>query len=464
MKTLSAVLSGLITVIVLLLSQAAHAQDSEESCSALVQKALTLTQETCQATTGRNQACYGNISLLAEPQPGINNLEFEQQGDIADVDMIRTLQLSAMNAANNEWGVAYLQLQANLPDDTAQNVTLLMFGEVKIENAVEPVPELATIAITSNGNLNVRGGPSTNHPVVSTLAPGDTVTADGRIEDGSWLRIRLEDDMVGWVFAQLVTTEGDIVALSVVDPDSEVESPRFGPLQAFFVETGVDDAPCATAPDSGLLIQTPEGVGEINLVVNEVDIKLRSTAYIQSQAGAEMIVSLVEGNASVSALGTTVFTPAGTRVRIDMDTNNNASSVPGDPEPYDETALAALPVGYLARSVGIATALSQEEIETFQQGTPIPGQWLYTNCLGDSKLVEYRLTDEGLIGIDTGGDFETLYNRTEPGVYVFTNEFGNSAIYRVITPTLMEITLDPYPRFVCGDAPYAIAEYVGPAE
>lgn len=355
MTKLNTILLGLVLVTLLSIPQSAIAQGDDETCSTIVQDALSITEQVCQASTGRNQACYGNITLLAEPQPGIDDLTFEQQGDIVDVDMIRTLQLSSMNRDADEWGVAYLQLQANLPDDTSENLTLLLFGDVSIENAVEPVPEIVTIEITSGGNLNVRGGPSTNNAIVGSLSGGDIVTTDGRIEDGSWLRIRLEDETVGWVFAQLVTTSDDIMSLDVVDPDAEVITPGFGPLQAFFVETGVGDAPCETAPDSGLLIQTPEGVAQVNLFINEVDIRLQdATSYVQSQPNNEMTVNIVEGTAVVTAQDASVFVPAGTRVRIDMDANNVASSEPSDPEAYDGATLASLPILELPRTIALA--------------------------------------------------------------------------------------------------------------
>ena len=401
MTKFNTILAGLVLVILLMLPQSALAQGDDEMCSTIVQDALSLTEEVCQTSTGRNQACYGNITLLAEPQPGIDDLTFEQQGDIVDVDMIRTLQLSSMNRDADEWGVAYLQLQANLPDDSSENLTLLLFGDVSIENAVDSVPEIVTIELASSGNLNVRGGPSTNDAIVGSLSGGDTVVADGRIEDGSWLRIRLEDETVGWVFAQLVSTDDDVMTLEVVNPTDEVTTPRFGPLQAFFVETGVSDAPCETAPDSGLLIQTPEGVGEVNLTVNEVDIRLRSTAYVQSQAGNEMIVSMVEGSAIVTAQDVSVFVPTGTRVRIEMDGNSVASSPPGDPEPYDEQALARLPVLTLPRSIEVATALTQEEIEA---NIDVTGEWVIVEQVNECD------------GFDTSG----FTDRTGAGLVLTT--------------------------------------------
>ena len=38
------------------------------------------------------------------------------------------------------------------------------------------------------------------------------------------------------------------------------------------------------APQDGILIQTPKGVGQINMRANDVDIQLGSTAYLAGAA------------------------------------------------------------------------------------------------------------------------------------------------------------------------------------
>ncbi len=363
---------GLVMIFAALAIPVSAQDGGDEACTELVTSALNLSREACDGT-GRNQACYGNIILEVEPQPGINNLEFEERGDVADVESVRTLQLSSMNNQTDEWGVAYLQLQANIPDEDAQNVTLLLFGDVGVENAVELTPDPVTIEVTATSNANVRGGPSTNNAVVGTVAFNDVIVADGRIEDSSWVRIQLEDGTPGWIFTQLVSTDDDIETLDIVNADGTLPEPALGPMQAFYVETGVDDAPCEAAPDSGILVQTPEGVAEINLLVNEVDIRLRATAYIQSQPNVEMIVTVVEGSARVAAQGQSVFVPAGTLVRIPMNGNNQASGPPSAPESYDALSLIALPIGNLPNLITIAEGLTEEEIA--EATTNIDGVW-----------------------------------------------------------------------------------------
>ena len=106
------------------------------TCSTLVQQAMTAVQTTC-ASTGRNQACYGYVSLQATPRTGVQNFNFAKAGDLANVADLASLQLTPLDAAKNTWGIVMMKLQANLPDTLpGENVTFLMFGDVQIQNAV----------------------------------------------------------------------------------------------------------------------------------------------------------------------------------------------------------------------------------------------------------------------------------------------------------------------------------------
>jgi len=406
----------------------AAAQDL--TCPALVQSALQAADESCSAL-GRNQACYGNVRLTAVPQSGISDFNFAAAGDIVDVGAVKTLALSSMNASIGEWGVALLRVQANLPDTLpGQNVTFLLFGEVEIENAVPtnveaptplPSPTPTILEITANNAVNVRAEPSRSGAIIGSLVAGQTLMADGRSEAGDWLRVQLTDGGPGWVFAEIVTIDGDPSLLPVVDNSETGESstvedappqPLFGAMQAFYFNTGVGDAPCAEAPDSGILIQTPQGAGTVDLLANEVAITLGSTAYLQAQAGGDMIVTVVEGQATVTALGTTVVAPAGTRVRIPLDGNRAASGPPVGPEPYDAAGLAALPLVLLPDVITVAASLTEDEIAALGPRLPNPGRYttggeLVSDC---PNVASATLPEENALALlDETGTFEFTY-------------------------------------------------------
>jgi hypothetical protein len=390
----------------------------QATCPEIVQAALDATDEQCSAA-GRNEVCYGNVNLEATPQPGIEEFNFATPGDLVEVSAVESLSLSSRVEEAGEWGIALMQLQTNLPDSLpGQNVTFLLFGDVQITNGVETNVDPITIDVTAQGNINVRSGPSADRERMAGLSGGETVTAIGRNAASTWLQVSLADGSTGWVSAEVVSVDDDISLLNVIDPAAL----PLTPMQAFYFQSGIGDAPCAGAPDSGILVQTPEGVGEIQFTVNEVNITLGSTAYLQAQAGVEMTASVVEGQATVTAGGATVVAPAGTRVRIPITVDLRASGAPVGPEPYRDADLAALPVDSLAREIAVAPALTEEEIEALFGLVPLPGTWqvnsFSTDCPGWPEVpsgTEFTLT------VQDGGATITIgtqsYSLIEPGVY-----------------------------------------------
>lgn len=332
-------------------------QAQQADCPGVVQTALTATQELCDGT-GRNQACYGHVLLDAQPQAGWS-LEFASPGDKTDVTGLRSLHLSAMDTTSGVWGVTRMELRANLPQSRPENLTLLMFGDVTVSNGVAPAV-LLDVTTNSSSNANVRLSPTQQARVIGTLSANQTASAVGRLADSSWLRVELPGtDLTGWVFSSLLTTAGDVQTL----PVEEASAPHFGPMQAFYFESGADaQSACSEMPGSGFLIQTPEGAGEVNLLINEVNIHVGSTVYFQAQRGGEMIITTLEGKASVQAMGVEHFAFAGTQVRVPLTEDMTPAGPPLPPEPYDLNTLTNLPIGLLNQQIAIAEPLTYEQI------------------------------------------------------------------------------------------------------
>jgi hypothetical protein len=123
--------SGLLLWLVLAITVSAQSN----TCPAIVDEALSALDMACQEA-GRNQACYGNVSLQAMPKPDVTQFQFGQVGDLADLSDIEAMRLSPLNEETGEWGVALMQLQADIPDALpGQNVTFLLFGNVELVNA-----------------------------------------------------------------------------------------------------------------------------------------------------------------------------------------------------------------------------------------------------------------------------------------------------------------------------------------
>jgi hypothetical protein len=447
-----------------------------DSCPNIVQKALTAVDQSCQST-GRNQACYGNVLLTANPQPNVTDFNFQKAGDITDLAKIKDISLSELDAQTDVWGVALMRLQANLPDTLpGQNVTMLLFGNVQITNAAtsdQPAPVL--LNATPTRNANVRAAPSTSGAVVGSVASGKAITADGRNDAGDWLRIQLSDTKVGWVSASLVKVDGDATTLPVKDASDTTPvaaAPHYDPMQAFYFKSGIGDAPCNEAPDSGILVQTPEGADKITLSVNGADIELGSTGYLQAQPSADMELSIVEGEGRVTAKGVTRVVPAGTRVGVPLDANLQASGAPGNLETYDDAKFKALPVSLLQRKIQIAPALTADQIAVLSTSI-VGGTWQTSlgqvatsgSCPGGMGTIiansmasnmnktftlaggEFHFNEfSDALGRAFGGGLPpgTTINNPEPGHYTFEiQESDASASYdlRVVSPTGVEMTI-----------------------
>jgi len=73
------------------------------------------------------------------------------------------------------------------------------------------------VTATVNQNMNVRGGPGTNYPVLGTAPAGASSAVVGRNSDSSWLQVEYPPGTsnTGWVFAQLVTVSGNMESVAV---------------------------------------------------------------------------------------------------------------------------------------------------------------------------------------------------------------------------------------------------------
>jgi hypothetical protein len=329
-------------------------------CPTVVDTALATTDALCE-TTGRNQVCYGNVRVDAEPQPGVDDFEFSQAGDRVPVTALQSLRLSPMDMDTGAWGVAMMRLQASIPSSTPEDITLLMFGDVKLENGVQTPQVTLDVTVSVDEYINVRRLPSTRASIMGVLAPEQTVQALERLEDTSWVRIQTPDmGIIGWVDASLLASEGDLTTLSV----TERWTPRYRPMQAFYFESGENSPGCPAAPTSGLLIQTPEGVGRVTLLINEVSIRIGSTAFVEARSGEELRVSTVEGEVLVEAMGVIHTAPAGAEISVPLDDHNEPSAPPSKPRPYNEAEWESLPVEALEEEiVEIPAPLTDDVIE-----------------------------------------------------------------------------------------------------
>lgn len=280
---------SLIIVMLLAISAPALAQDD---CALLFQEAVDATQQLC-ADTGSNQLCYGSAPAAPDPRPNVR-LVWAEPGDIVDAAALAGFSTGAFDLESGDWGIALAKVRANLPEDA---VTMLTFGAVRVENASEAPGDTVRLEVTvqATDGANVRAEAAESGPLSDILSFGQHVDVIGRTADSEWLWV-IVPGTTGWVLASLMQADFDLDVLPVVDPENPGWPYLFGTLQEFnFESTSPDERPCATAPDSGILVQTPDTDREVILVANTLELHFAGTLWLQTPAPAEVNISVLEG-------------------------------------------------------------------------------------------------------------------------------------------------------------------------
>ncbi|QPC84672.1 SH3 domain-containing protein [Phototrophicus methaneseepsis] len=261
-----------------------------QSCETIMRQIVTVLDQYC-SMTGRNQACYGNVLVEAQPSDRVMDLSsfrFSQEGDILDLLNLSGMELSPLDTATGQWGVALMQVQANLPESLpGTNVTMLVFGNMQVVDAS-----------TMNG----------------------------------------------------------------------LASAPFSPMQSIYIRPGLGATRCENTPDHGMLIQTPEGAGQIELTINDIQINVGSTVFVNPDlSSATLNFSTLEGSVDVTTQGTTQTATTGMKVSVPINEQLLPDGPPNEPIPFDPATLALLPLDGLLPSapepaeIGASRPLNSDE-------------------------------------------------------------------------------------------------------
>ena len=142
---------------------------------------------------------------------------------------------------------------------------------------------------------------------------------------------------------------------------------------AYYFTSGIGQPGCNQAPN-GLLIQTPDGVGEVNFTVNGIDISLGSTAYLGTLKEDFLTFALLEGNASLSIEDSEIDLESEEFTTVALDEDGNASGEFSEADAVEQLDLPELPLILLPESI------EEDSSSTTPGDTIIPasGQWLST--------------------------------------------------------------------------------------
>lgn len=249
------------TLLLLAFSQVAVAQNLD-TCPAVVNNALTQVGVNC-AGMARNTACYGFRDIIKGVVEGDVAPNFtwtpDQPEPGARIELTQTqaIQTGPFDLLNREWGIAVLELQANLPNTLATSgVRMMALGGVEVENGVPSEDALVLppegVEASTSRTTNLRNNPDApgwSSRIVDSVPPSTALEADIVSDDGGWARV-VFNGRPGWVSVADLDTDGDLSSLPAVGPET------YTPYQDFYFRVGIGDVRCADAP-SLLFIQSP---------------------------------------------------------------------------------------------------------------------------------------------------------------------------------------------------------------
>lgn len=337
----------LLWLVISLLSTGAVVSAQDNTCPMIVNTILQSVEDSC-AELGRNQVCYGNNQVAALDFESNMIEEFDNVGDTVDLLNLASLATAPLNIETNTWGVALMVLQANLPETLpGQNVTFVVFGDTELNSQLVAEAQIVeTLSATSTGAINLRSGPSTAFSTLGTLASGDVIELQGRNANADWVQIVTEDGLA-WVFAPLLTIEGDVASLAIIN--SEGTQAYDAPMQAFTLQTGIGTPNCNNIPPDGVLVQAPTDT-TVHFLINGIEVKVGSTAFIETE-GSTLQVHNLNGDVSVTSAGTNQDIPEG------FFANAREGNIPSNPVPYDFSQFQNLPIHLLPESFAIPVAI-----------------------------------------------------------------------------------------------------------
>jgi hypothetical protein len=329
------------------------------TCPAQVAAAFNAARLICENLQD-GQACLGNG--IVEAAARVEGAALAQPADRRALTDFTSLRLRTLDTENGLLTVLAARPRMLTVNNQLVNVLLIAFGDVTLADDADVVQEVAgqrTGRVIADFGLNIRRRPDGGSDVLWQLRPGETVTVTGRLADRSWVRVVIPNGFgtPGWVYAPYLEVAGGIETVAVVDVNTPAptpvpqQTPEFANMQALLISSRDVDPACADAPNSGLLLQTPDGVAaRVRTRINKVIVEFNGTLFIRSQPNASFSAIVLEGEARFVANGFPSEAVAGLEVIVGVDGQSQAVSAPV-PDTYDPVLIRNLPVALLGRPV-----------------------------------------------------------------------------------------------------------------
>ena len=367
-----------------------------QTCSETVERAFTALQEQCIGLE-RDSLCYGHARVEASFAADAFAVEFANKGARASTAGVAGVATGALNVQQGQWGVAVMNLGANLPQTyEGPGVIVMLAGEAAVVNEVEPENVMTIQAPVSTVALEATTlykNPGVIPEAVGRVEVDQLLLVDAYESSGQWLRV-VNDGLVSWVEANTVAR------LNAMEDLPKLDLGVTFAFKALSLATGTDYPACDGA-ENMIAIQTPEDLS-ISLTVNGVDIHIGSMVTFQQVHRNALSMTVHRGEV------TTIF---GQTVRQ----SESILGILGETEDREATVLdwsgalrgseAEFARGKRAQAAlnGLARSNGWEEYEAYNYLQDVvhivqAGETLY------GLTARYHTSVEGIIAANGGGD------------------------------------------------------------
>ncbi len=333
-------LPAFVLFVMLVFSAFAQAQ----TCPAMQEEALAKLVEHC-AEQEAGALCLGGATVTpVYRQSWERAAMLDEPGDAVSIAGIDWLSVSN---EDQTWGVARARFPAYAGDGfEASDSALVALGNVALfpQDAADPPAALVDVKVTAAQGANLRAAPNTDAPIIARLAVSRGLKAVGRHPSGAWLLIYAAPELRGWISQSVVSQPAE--GLPALDADAET-APLWLPWHRFDFRSGVDDAPCAAAPESGILLQTSKLVAPRRFTINAARLRLAGTAWLQAQISSGMLIHITDGRAWISTAEGQAALSGGQFTRVALERDNDGemrATALTEPAAYNYLELSVLPI------------------------------------------------------------------------------------------------------------------------
>ena len=329
-------------VLFVMLAFSAFAQG--QACPAMQEEALANLVAHC-ADQEAGTLCLGGATVTPVYRQSAERAALlDAPGDAVSIAGIDWLSVSN---EDDTWGVARARFPAYAGDGfEASDSALVALGNVALfpQVAADPPEALVDVKVTAAQGANLRAAPNTDAPIIARLAVSRDLKAIARFRGGGWLLIYAAPELRGWISLAVVSSPSE--RLPTLDAETDT-APLWLPWNRFDLRSGIDDAPCAGAPESGILLQSSKSDAPRRFTINGARLRLAGTAWLQAQISSGMLIHITDGRAWLSTAEGQAALSGGqfTRVTLERDDEGEMRATAlTDPEAYNYQELSGLPI------------------------------------------------------------------------------------------------------------------------